>query len=691
MPISIIREGQLAVVTIDNPPVNALSQAVRQGLSEAVAELDADDRVRGVILHCAGRTFIAGADVKEFGKPPQAPHLPDVVIAIENAAKPWLAAIHGTALGGGLEVALGCSWRVMDKIAQAGLPEVNLGLIPGAGGTVRLPRLIGPEAALSMVAGGKPIAASRALELGVVDAVAEDDLLDFAKQFLMKRLEDPRPLRLSARSCQNLQEAFWKEQEIFWRKKARGQISPMAALQSIRFASENSFADALAYERRQFLELRQSEQANALRHMFFAERAASKLDAIHEAEPRSIQITAVIGGGTMGAGIAAAMLNAGLTVTMVEKDDESLAKGIANVRKILEGSVRRGLLSEAVMRGRLGALNGASDYESLSEADLIIEAVFENIELKRRIFSQLDQAAKPSALLATNTSYLDPYGISADIKDKSRFLGLHFFSPAHIMKLLEIVRTDDTAPDVLATAFSLSKRLGKVGVLAGICDGFIGNRILKIYRRQADFLLMDGCLPQDVDRAMRAFGFPMGPYEAQDLGGLDIAWANRKEKAASRGPDERYVRVADRLCELGRFGQKAGKGWYSYNAGSRTPQPDPEVERIILEESAAEGITRSKFSQDDILERILFPMINEGALILEEGIACRPLDIDLVEVHGYGFPRWRGGLMHSADAIGVQQIRGKLREWSDEDSAAYSPGTLLNRLADQDEDFASLN
>ncbi|PLX34271.1 MAG: 3-hydroxyacyl-CoA dehydrogenase [Hyphomicrobiales bacterium] len=688
MTITIERAGPYGLVNVDHPPVNALSQAVRRGLLDAVRAMDADPEVRAVILACKGRTFIAGADVKEFGQPPAAPHLPDVIAAIENADKPWLAAIHGSALGGGFELALGCAWRLMDRAARIGLPEVTLGLIPGAGGTVRLPRLIGAEAALEMAAGGKPAAAEKALALGAADGLFEGDPVAAASSFLDRNLAAGRPMPLSRREAARPAPEFWPEQQRKWQARAAGQKAPLAALEAVRRGVEADFEAAMAFERQSFLNLRESDQAAALRHMFFAERAAAKLSRLAGAPPRPLALAGVVGGGTMGAGIAAALLGAGLAVVLAERDKDALARGLAGVERILTGAKERGLIDEGELEARRARLSGTLDHQALGKADLVIEAVFEDLELKRRLFAELEQAVSPACILATNTSYLNPDEIARDCSAPERFLGLHFFSPAHIMKLLEIVRGAHTAPDVLATGFALAKKLGKVGVLAGICDGFIGNRILKTYRRQADCLLMEGCLPGEVDAAMRDFGMRMGPYEAQDLGGLDIAWANRKAAGAAQ---EHSAAIADRLCEMGRFGQKTGRGWYRYQAGSRRPEADPEVERVILEEAAAAGIQRRGFSPEEIRQRLLFPMVNEAARILEEGIAERPLDIDLVEVHGYGFPRWRGGLMHWADRTGPARIRDAIRQWHGENAATDAPAELLQRLAQTGEDFSSLN
>ncbi|WP_439617608.1 3-hydroxyacyl-CoA dehydrogenase NAD-binding domain-containing protein [Shinella sp.] len=677
MTVTIARENAIAVVTVDNPPVNALSQALRQALVEAVAELDADATVKAVVLICAGRTFIAGADVSEFGKPPLPPHLPDVVARIEAAKKPWVAAIHGSALGGGLEVALGCAYRVAVASASLGLPEVKLGIIPGAGGTVRLPRLIGPAAAVDLVTSGSPIGAKKAEGLGLIDAILDGDVRAGAIAFAGDVAEKPLPQPISSRDVPAVDAGFWESAEKAVAAKARREIAPLRALASVRNASETDFAGAMAFERETFLDLRGSEQAAALRHVFFAERAAPRPPELAGITPRDIRSAAVIGGGTMGAGIAAALRDAGLPVVLIERDAAAVERGLANVRAIYEGSVKRGRMTQAVADERMAGVTGGDDYGLLADTDLVIEAVFEDLAVKRAVFEKLSSVCRPDAVLATNTSYLDPNAISEGVSHPERFLGLHFFSPAHIMKLLEIVPTETTAPDVLATGFALARLLGKIPVRAGICDGFIGNRILKVTRAQAERLLLSGATPSAVDAAMRAFGLPMGPFEAQDLGGLDIAAFQRKA-ARARG-ETPFALVADRLCAIERFGQKSGGGWYDYEPGDRAPKPSEAVAAIITEEAA--GRPQQVWNEADIADAILLPMVNEATLILEERVALRSADIDLVKIHGYGFSRWRGGPMHYAEARGLSEVVVLLDRLAS-DGLADPPCAGLRRAAE---------
>ncbi|HEV7306993.1 3-hydroxyacyl-CoA dehydrogenase NAD-binding domain-containing protein [Ensifer sp.] len=652
MIVAITRENAVAVVTIDNPPVNALSQAVRQGLVDAVLELDADSAVTAVVLICAGRTFIAGADVSEFGKPPLPPHLPDVVATIEGAKKPWVAAMHGSALGGGLEVALGCAYRVAVASANLGLPEVKLGLIPGAGGTVRLPRLVGPAAAVDLATGGNPVGAKKAEALGLVDTLIAGDLRAGAIAFASDVATKPRPQPISRRAVTAVEPGFWEDAETAVAAKARREIAPLKALASVRKASEADFSTAMAFERETFLELRGSEQAAALRHVFFAERAAPRPPELAGITPREIRSAAVIGGGTMGAGIAAALRDAGLPVVLIERDQAAVERGLANVRAIYDGSVKRGRMTEALAEERMAGITGGDDYDLLADTDLVIEAVFEDLAVKRAVFEKLSSACRPDAVLATNTSYLDPAAISEGVSHPERFLGLHFFSPAHVMKLLEIVPTGATAPEVLATGFALARLLAKIPVRAGICDGFIGNRLLKVTRAQAERLLLSGATPSAVDAAMRAFGLPMGPFEAQDLGGLDIAAFQRK--AARERGEIPFAPVAERLCALGRLGQKTGGGWYDYQPGDRAPKPSETVAGILAE--MVDGKPQRTWSETEIADAILLPMVNEATRILQERVAVRAADIDLVKIHGYGFPRWRGGPMHYAQARGLAEV-----------------------------------
>ncbi|RFZ87198.1 3-hydroxyacyl-CoA dehydrogenase [Shinella sp. WSJ-2] len=676
MTVTIAREGSIAVVTVDNPPVNALSQALRQALVEAVVELDADATVKAVVLICAGRTFIAGADVSEFGKPPRPPHLPDVVAAIEGAKKPWVAAIHGSALGGGLEVALGCAYRVAVSSASLGLPEVKLGIIPGAGGTVRLPRLIGAAAAVDLVTGGSPVGAKRAEGLGLVDVVIDGDLRAGSMAFAEGIAEKSLPQPISSRAVPAAEAGFWESAEKAVAAKAKREIAPLRALASIRKACETDFAEAMAFERETFLALRGSEQAAALRHVFFAERAAPRPPELAGITPRDIRSAAVIGGGTMGAGIAAALRDAGLPVVLIERDATAVERGLANVKAIYDGSVKRGRLTQAVADQRMAGVAGGDDYGLLADTDLVIEAVFEDLAVKRAVFETLSAVCRVDAVLATNTSYLDPGAISDGIAHPERFLGLHFFSPAHVMKLLEIVPTETTAPEVLAASFALARQLAKIPVRAGICDGFIGNRILKVTRAQAERLLLSGATPSAVDAAMRAFGLPMGPFEAQDLGGLDIAAFQRK--AARERGETPFAPVAERLCALQRFGQKTGGGWYDYQPGDRAPKPSETVAAIIAEEAADRP--QRAWSEAEIADAILLPMVNEATRILAERVALRAADIDLVKIHGYGFPRWRGGPMHYAEARGLADVVAVLDRLAAE-GLAEAPSEGLRRAA----------
>ncbi|OAP36314.1 3-hydroxyacyl-CoA dehydrogenase [Sinorhizobium glycinis] len=672
MTLEIERDGEIAVVTVDNPPVNALSQALRQDLCDAAEALDADPAIRAVILLCAGRTFIAGADVAEFGKPPVPPHLPDVVARIEAARKPWLAAIHGSALGGGLEVALGCRFRLASPSAKLGLPEVRLGIVPGAGGTVRLPRLVGPAIAAEMITSGAPIDAQTASSRGLIDMVIDGDLEKGAIDFARTALGRPLPPPLRDRTVPTLEQTAWDRITKTVAARAKGEDAPLRALACVRRAVDADFETAMTFERETFLALRGSAQATALRHVFFAERAARRPPELAGVTPKRIGSAAVVGGGTMGAGIAAALRDADFPVTLVERDEAALARGLANLRAIFDSAVQRGRISPETAAERITGVIGTTDYGMLANAELVIEAVFEDMEVKREVFARLARSCRPDAILATNTSYLDPERIAAGIAQPERFLGLHFFSPAHVMKLVEIVPTAATAPEVLASAFELARTLNKVPVRAGICDGFIGNRLLKVTRAQAERLLLTGATPQAVDAAMRRFGLPMGPFEAQDLAGLDIA-AFQRRAARARG-EMPFAPIAERLCAIERLGQKTGGGWYDYASGDRTPRPSEIVSAIIVETAA--GGTRRQWDEAGIVDCIVLPMINEAARILEEGVAIRAADIDLVEIHGYGFPRWRGGLMHYAEARGLQNIVGGLNTLADQGLADPPARTL---------------
>ncbi|NOD93753.1 enoyl-CoA hydratase [Ruegeria sp. HKCCD4884] len=644
--VSVEFKGDVAWVTVNNPPVNATSTAVRRGLSDAV---DAVQGARVAVLCCAGRTFIAGGDMSEFDVPPIEPHLPDVVQKIEDSKVPFVACMHGNVLGGGFEIAMACAWRIAAPDTGFGLPEVNVGLIPGAGGTQRLPRLVGMQAAIDMACSGKIQKAEALAALGGVDLVADNPKAAVI-EFVAKLPE--RPLAVSRRSVPDFSSDLLETSRQTLTKRAKGQQSPLENLTALGWSVE-PFAKAQPKERARHLALRQSAESRALRHAFFAERTVSRPALIKGATARDISRIAVVGGGLMGAGIATAALNGGLSVTLIEQNAEAALAAKGRVESLLQGAVKRGRMSEAQLRDHLSKFKAAHSYAAAADAELAIEAVFENLPVKQAVFAELARYMNHDAILATNTSYLNPVDIFAGVENQTRCIGLHFFSPAHVMKLLEIVHTPDTSPEVLATGFTLGRKLRKVSVLSGVCDGFIGNRMLAAYRREADYLLADGALPYQVDAAMRAFGMPMGPYELQDLTGLQIAWANRKRNAAIREPNERYVPIPDQLCEMERFGQRASKGWYRYSDGDRTPIRDPEVEALIEDYSAEQGITRRNFTEQDISSRILAVLANEGALIIQEGIAENADAVDMVQIHGYGFPRWRGGPMHYSKEIGI--------------------------------------
>ncbi|MDR7124434.1 3-hydroxyacyl-CoA dehydrogenase NAD-binding domain-containing protein [Pseudotabrizicola sp. 4114] len=642
--------GDLARVIIDNPPVNALGQAVRAGLLNAQKQISHRPEVKAVVLCCAGRSFVAGADIREFGKPPMAPFLPDVLAALESSPVPWVAAIHGTALGGGLELAMACHGRVASGSARMGLPEVNLGIIPGSGGTVRLPRLVPMADAIALVTGGKPVGAEQALASGLIDRLAEDDLIATAEALARELAAQGAPRPTLSRALISGAGIDWESEEAALRKRSRGAAAPLEALAALRFAATAAANDALAAERGRFLRLSASPEAAALRHIFFAERAAGKSLKSQGVVPADLSRVGVIGGGTMGAGIATALLVSGSEVHLIERDTSAAADAQGRVAETLAASVKRGAVAPDKADAALARLTTGDDCATLAGCPLVIEAVFEDMAVKQQVFARLDTVMPDDAVLASNTSYLDLNTLAGLTRDPSRILGLHFFAPAHVMKLLEVVRGDQTGARALATGAALARRLGKVAVVAGVCDGFIGNRIMSACRRECEFMLEEGALPQQIDAAMEGFGFAMGIFAVQDMSGLDIARAQRKAQAANRLSRERYAHIADRLCETGRLGRKTGKGWYEYSTGRATP--DPEVERIITEESVRAGLTRRAFASDEIMARILRIMQAEGQALLKEGIAESAGDIDVVMVTGFGFPRHKGGPMHMA-ATGV--------------------------------------
>ena len=691
------RDEDILVITLDHPPVNALSADVRRDLADAIQAGQADTSVRAILLVGAGKNFIAGADIREFGKPPKPPALPDVCNYIEASTKPVVAVLHGAALGGGLEVALAAHYRVALASAKLGLPEVNLGLLPGAGGTQRTPRLIGAAAALDLMLSGKHLSADAALRAGLVDTLADGDDalaagLAYTRQLLAQGAGPRRSRDATAALADKaaaLAEAAAAGERVA--QTLRGLYSPAKIVEAVRAAIEQPFDEGLRTERALFLQCLDSPQRAGLVHAFFAERETTKIPELKEAKPRRLDKIGVVGGGTMGAGIAVSVLDAGLPVVMVEQDDAALERGRARVAQVYDRLVKNGRISAQERDARLARLTGATTYDALDDADLIIEAVFEDMDVKLAVFAQLDRVAKPGAVLATNTSYLDINRIASATRGPADVLGLHFFSPANIMKLLEIVVGEHTAPDTVATGFELARRLRKTPVRAGVCDGFIGNRILAVYRQAADMMMEDGASPYDIDAAAREFGYPMGPYQMADLAGGDIGWATRKRRAATRDPALRYVQIPDRLCERGWFGQKTGRGFYQYLDGARVGTPDPEVLAIIDEERRRAGVTPRAFTHEDILRRYLAAMVNEAANVLHEGIALRPSDVDVVFLSGYGFPRHRGGPMHYADSVGAAQVLADIRAFAKEDPVFWKPSPLLVRLAESGGTFASLN
>ncbi len=677
-PVRLIPTAPVAVIEIDNPPVNATSQAVRAGLLAAIHDVDRNPQIEAAVIACAGRTFVAGADIREFGQPPREPHLPDVINAIESCSKPVVAAIHGTALGGGCEIALACHARVAEPGASLGLPEVKLGLVPGAGGTQRLPRLVGLDAALDLATSGRTVKAAEALRLGLVDRLSSGDLRQDAMALARELVGQP-PRRTGERAvtAMEAEAALAKVAEI--RRKARGAEAPGRAAELVLLSASLPLHDGMARERETFLELRSSEQSAALRHAFFAEREVTRLPGFDSIEPRSIQKVGIVGAGTMGSGIAIAFADAGFDVKVVETSEQALAAGQARIADVYDRQVASGRITAAVKDERLQSIGYALGTSSLADRDLVIEAVFEDLEVKRALFRDLDAILPPGTILATNTSYLDVNLIAAATSRPADVVGLHFFSPANVMKLLEVVRTESTADEVVATGLALAKRLRKIPVVCRVCDGFVGNRILSRYRPQAEYLLEEGALPHEIDAALEAFGFPMGPFAVSDLAGLDIAWARRKRLAPTRDPRERYVDIADRLCEAGRFGRKTGAGWYRYEGGKR--EVDPFVTALVEEASKRRGLTRRPISAEEIQSRIRAAIVNEACKILDERIVERPLDVDVVMMHGYGYPAWRGGPLFEADHVGLQPILAQVRERAERDGPGWEPAEGLVRRA----------
>jgi len=686
--VSMRTEDDVAVVTIDNPPVNAMKYEVRVGLLDLVSRAIDDPAISAVVIACAGRTFVAGADITEFGKPARQPTGIAIIEAIEAGRKPVIAAMHGTPLGGGLELALGCHFRVAAPDTRLGLPEIKLGIIPGGGGTQRLPRLVGMDKAMAMILMGEPIPAREALDAGLVDEIIEGDLVAGATGFARRVAAEKRPLVLTRNRDEKLAAArdlaAFDAAAANYTKRARGQNAPAAAVEALRAALTLPVADALKRERELFLELVAGDQSKAQRHIFFAEREAAKVPDLAGVKPHDVKRAAVLGAGTMGGGIAMCFANAGIPVMVVDTGAEALARGLDVVTRNYRSTAARGGLAADEMEARIGRIAATTDLAAVADADIVIEAVFEEMGVKQDVFGRLDRIVKPGAVIASNTSYLDIDVLARSTARPEAVVGMHFFSPANVMRLLEVVRGAATSRETLATAIAVGRKLGKVPAVVGVCHGFVGNRMLRLRGVEAERLLLEGALPQEIDGALTGFGFPMGPFAMADLAGLDVGWRMRKAQGLT-------APIADQLCERGRYGQKTSRGFYLYEPGSRTPKPDPGVEQLIVDTATRRGIARGAIGKDEIVERLLFPMINEGARILREGIARRPGDIDVIWVYGYGFPVYRGGPMYYADSVGLAHIRDRLTTFADKTGDdRHRPAPLLEELAAGGKGFASL-
>jgi len=696
--VAVTQRDGVGVITINNPPVNALSPGVPEGITRGLKQLQDDNSVRAIVLIGGGKTFIAGADIKEFGKITSGQKRDfgprrGMLVALEDCSKPVIAAIHGTAFGGGLETAMTCHYRVASPSAQVGQPEVKLGLIPGAGGTQRLPRLAGVAKAAEMCAGGAPIGAAEALKFGIVDRIAEDDLLAgaiaYAREAVAPRKTRDRNDKLADTKANA--EAIAAARETA-KKRSRGLIAPLKAIDAVEAATQFSFDEGCAKERQLFEECLFSEQSKALIHVFFSERAVSKIPGLPKDTPLiPIRQAAVVGAGTMGGGIAMAYANAGIPVLLKEVSDEALSRGLARIKNNYLASVNKGKLDPNQLAQRMSLIQPVLTYDRFAEADIIAEAVFEGMELKKKVFAELNSVVRPDAILASNTSTLDIDEIASVTSRPQQVIGQHFFSPANVMRLLEIVRGKATSDSVIATSLALSKTLGKIGVLVGNCRAFVGNRMFGPYQREAQFLLEEGARVEQVDQALTDFGMAMGPLAVGDLAGLDVSWRIRKEYKHLQPPGMRDALAADRLCEMGRFGQKTGAGWYRYAEGTRTPEPDPEVEKIIAEAAKAAGIEQRTISPEEIIERTIYALVNEGAKILAEGFALRASDIDIVYINGYGFPSHRGGPMWYADTVGIEKVYHRVCELEQRHGFWWSPAPLLAELAAAGKTFADLD
>ena len=688
--------GDVAVITLNNPPVNGLGYATRVGITNGLERANADPAVKAIVITGAGKAFSGGADIREFGTPKalQEPNLLSVILAIEHSAKPVVAAVHSVAMGGGLELALGCHYRVAAPGAQIALPEVKLGLLPGAGGTQRLPRVLGVETALNMIVKGDPVSSEVLASLpgqklfDQMAASAESllqEALAFAAQAAARQAAGEALPLVRQLPCKHPQgDAYFQFARNMVKGMAKNFPAPAKCVDAVQAATKNKFDAGMAFERAIFVELMNTPESAALRHLFLAERAASKIpDVGDDVKPRAIQKVAVIGAGTMGGGISMNFLNAGIPVTILETKQEALDRGLATIRKNYESQVKRGKLKQDKYEQRMALLTPTLKYEDIADADLVIEAVFEEMGVKEQVFKKLDEVMKPGAILASNTSTLDVDKIAAFTKRPQDVVGMHFFSPANVMKLLEVVRGAKTAKDVLATVMQIAKKIRKTAVVSGVCDGFIGNRMIEQYSRQAGFLLEEGATPQQVDKAVEKFGFAMGPFRMGDLAGNDIGWAIRKRRYVEK-PDMKYSKTADLLCEMGRYGQKTGAGWYDYQPGKRDAIPSKAVEDMIEKHRKDQGITPRKISDQEIVERLVYSLVNEGAHILEDGIASKASDIDMVYLTGYGFPIWRGGPMKYADQMGLFNVAESMKRFAQnprDDAAFWQPAPMLAKLA----------
>ncbi len=690
--VSYSKQGEIGLIKVNNPPVNALCQSVRAGLKESVESLLADDGVKAIVLICEGRTFIAGADITEFAKGMGEPGLVPVIDTMETAAKPIVAAIHGTALGGGLEVALGCHYRVALPTALVGLPEVNLGLLPGAGGTQRLPRLVGAEAALELIVGGGHVPAARAKALGIIDDIVEGDLLAAGIAYaenLVAEGKGPRAIRDI--TPETVDPAIFDQYEQGIARKQRGFLAPFHIIKCLRAAFQLPFDEGMAREQELFNELMASSESKSQQHIFFAEREVAKVPGLpKDTAKRDIKTAAIIGAGTMGGGIAMNFANVGIPVKLLELKQEFLDKGLATIRSNYENTAKKGRITQDDVEQRMALIEPTTSYDDIKDVDIVIEAVFENMAVKKEVFKTLDRVCKPGAILATNTSTLNVDEIASVTNRPEDVIGMHFFSPANVMRLLENVRGEKTANDVIATVMSLSKRIGKIGALVGVCDGFVGNRMLHARTRESAFLVEEGATPEQIDKVLFDYGFPMGPFTMADMAGLDVGYKVREERRRAGKVEKRDSVWIDKVVELGRHGQKTNAGIYKYEDG-RTPIPDPVVKDLIAQCAKDAGIEQREISDQEILERCMFPMINEGALILQEGIAARPLDIDIIWINGYGFPAYKGGPMFWADQIGLKNIYDAYKKYAEQFGEHYwQPAPLLEKLVKEGKGFYDL-